>query len=126
RTSGNSSALFTEVTCSTGLSVFLPERGSLLDHLNRKFRAIGSREPRLVLEARRHSAVAALVRVAEFVQIEQFRRQRFAARVTLTFLRVDAYLQLPGHQQRSSLVDAHFCCARCVCHRLGGGAASIA
>jgi len=37
------------------------------------------------------------VGVAEFVEIEKFRRQRFAARVSLTFVLIDANLQLSGH-----------------------------
>jgi len=71
-----------------GMNVF---EGSFLDQLNRDFRTIGSREPSLVLQARRYRAVAALLRVSEFIEIEQFQRQRLLARVTLTFLPVNAY-----------------------------------
>jgi len=45
----------------------------------------------LALDARWYRAVAALMCVSEFIEIEQFRRPRLAARVTLTFLMVDAY-----------------------------------
>ena len=47
-----------------------------------------------------HRAVADLVRIAEFVEIEQFRRQRFAAGVPLTFVLVDVYFQFSGHRRR--------------------------
>ena len=37
------------------------------------------------------AAVADFVRVAEFIEIEQFRRQSLAAGVALTLLLIDAY-----------------------------------
>jgi hypothetical protein len=38
-----------------------------------------------------------LVRVAEFVEIEQFRRQRLAAGVALTLVLVDMDFEFSGH-----------------------------
>ncbi len=37
------------------------------------------------------------MRIAEFVELEQFRRQRLAARMALTFILIDAYFQLCRH-----------------------------
>jgi hypothetical protein len=68
-----------------------------LGNFDRHFRAIGLGEPRLVLQSRRDHAVADFVRIAVFVEIEQFRRQRFAAGMSLTFILVDVYFQLSGH-----------------------------
>ena len=62
---------------------------------------IGLGEPGLVFQAGGDGAVADFVGVAEFVEFEQFRRQRLAARVALTFVLVDADLQLSGHGERS-------------------------
>ena len=59
--------------------------GAFLGHLDRDFRAIGLGKPRLVLEPRGHDAVAVLMRIAEFVEIEQFRRERLVARQPLAF-----------------------------------------
>ena len=56
------------------------------------------RETSLVLQACGHRAVADFVRVAELVELEQFRRQRFAARVALTFVGIDADFQLSSHR----------------------------
>jgi hypothetical protein len=39
--------------------------------------------------------------IAEFVELEQFRRQRLATRVALTFVLVDADLQLSRHGEHS-------------------------
>src|SRR3954469_11050400 len=55
----------------------------LLGNLDRDFGTIGLGEPRLVLKTLGHGAVADLVRVAVFVQFEQFGRQRFAAGMAL-------------------------------------------
>jgi hypothetical protein len=41
------------------------------------------------------TAVADLVRIAEFVELEQFGRQRLAAGVSLTLVLVDVYFQFP-------------------------------
>ena len=38
------------------------------------------------------------MRIAEFVELEQFGRERFAARVSLTLVLVDAYFSFPGIQ----------------------------
>src|ERR1700736_4837919 len=62
--------------------------GSLLGDFDRDFRTIGFRKVGLVLQTGRHGAVAALMRVAEFVEIEQFGRQRLAARMSLTLVLV--------------------------------------
>jgi hypothetical protein len=75
--------------------------GSVLDNFNRDFRAIGLGEPRLVLKSRGHRAIADFVRVAEFVELEQFGRQRFAAGVALTLVLIDTYFQFSGHGGRS-------------------------
>ena len=72
---------------------------------------VGLGEPGLVFQARGHGAVADFVRVAEFVEIEQFGRQRLAARVALTFVLVDADFQLSGHRSVPFAVAAH-CRAR--------------
>ena len=62
---------------------------SFLDDFNSKLRAIGLREPHLGFERWRHSSVAALAPVAEFVELEQFRRKRKAAGVALAALAID-------------------------------------
>jgi hypothetical protein len=41
------------------------------------------------------------MRIAEFVELEQFGRKRFAARMSLTLVLVDAYFQFSGHDRRS-------------------------
>src|SRR5665213_988971 len=74
--------------------------------VDRHLRAVGLREPRLVLEARRHGAVADFMGVTEFVEIEQFWRQRLAARMALAFVLVDADPELSGHHERSLLPHA--------------------
>src|SRR5665213_1110304 len=74
--------------------------------VDRHLRAVGLREPRLVLEARRHRAVADFMGVTEFVEIEQFWRQRLAARMALAFVLVDADPELSGHHERSLLPRA--------------------
>jgi hypothetical protein len=43
------------------------------------------------------------VRVAEFIEIEQFRRQRFAAGMALTLLLVDMQPQLGGFRHSTKL-----------------------
>jgi hypothetical protein len=43
------------------------------------------------------------VRVAEFIEIEQFRRQRFAAGMTLTLLLVDMQPQSGGFRHSTKL-----------------------
>jgi hypothetical protein len=73
-------------------------------NFDRHFRAIGLGKPRLVLESGWHGAVAGFMGVAEFVKVEQFRRQRFAAGMPLTFVLVDVYFQLSGHFSRSLAV----------------------
>ena len=70
---------------------------SVFGNFNRHFRAVGLRKPRLVLKSVRNSAVSDFVRITEFVEIEQFRSQRFAAGVSLTLVLVDVYFQLSGH-----------------------------
>src|ERR1700738_144643 len=91
--------------------------GSLLGDFDRDFRTIGFRKVGLVLQTGRHGAVAALMRVAEFVEIEQFGRQRLAARMSLTLVLVDADFQLSRHGRRFSLSRAACsapCCRYCV------------
>src|SRR4051794_41019166 len=39
--------------------------------------------------------------IAEFVELEQFGRQRLAARMSLTLVLVDVYFQFSGHGKRS-------------------------
>src|SRR5262249_48330456 len=97
-------ALFARVTCST-VRIF-SRTASLLHHFNRDFRTIRPRKPGPALQARRYRAVTALTCVSELIEIEQFRRQRLAARVALTFLLVDAYFQLSGHCGRSLVTHA--------------------
>src|SRR5258706_5935615 len=50
----------------------------------------------LVLESRRHRAVALLAGVAVPVELEQLRRQRLAAVVTLALVAIDAHLETAG------------------------------
>jgi hypothetical protein len=50
------------------------------------------------------------MRIAEFVELEQFGRERFAARVSLTLVLVDAYFQFSGHAG-VPLGGAQLCCA---------------
>src|SRR5260370_37666192 len=108
-----SSAWFARINISTGCMVSPP--GSFVGDFDRDFATIGFREISLVLQTGRHGAVAALMRVAQFVEIEQFRRQRLAARVSLTLVLVDADFQLSRHGRRFSLCRAA-CCANCVPH----------
>jgi hypothetical protein len=79
---------------------------SFLGHFDRDLRAIAPGEPGFVLQARGHGTVAGFMCIAEFVEIEQFGRQRLAPRMTLTFVLVDAYLQLSGHCKRLPLSRA--------------------
>ena len=69
----------------------------LLGHIDRHFRAVGFGKPSLVFEPGRDHAVACFVRVAEFVELEKFRRQCLAARVTLAFLGIDVNSQSLCH-----------------------------
>src|SRR5437762_1533547 len=71
---------------------------SLFDDIDRELGAVRLREPGLVFKSRRHGAVADLVRIAELVELEQFRGQRFAAGVALTLLGVDPNFQLSRHR----------------------------
>src|SRR6266403_3187933 len=71
--------------------------GSFLGHFDRDLRTIGLGEPGLVLKPFGNGAVADFVGIAEFVELEQFGHQRFAARVSLTLLLVDMYFQFSGH-----------------------------
>jgi hypothetical protein len=75
--------------------------GSVFDNFDCDFRAIGLGEPRFVLEPGGHRAIADFVRVAEFVELEQLGRQRFATGVALTLVLVDVYSQFSGHRRRS-------------------------
>src|ERR1700692_4545870 len=77
-----------------------------LGHLDRDLRTVALREPGLVLQSRRHAAVADFVRIAEFVEIEQFGRQRLAAGVSLALVLVDMYFQFSRHCKRSSVIRA--------------------
>jgi len=79
------------------------EAGSILADLNRNFRTIGLGEPGLVLEARRHGTVADFMRIAEFVELEQFGRQRFAAGVSLTLVLIDLQPQFGGFRHSTRL-----------------------
>src|SRR3954451_17983396 len=86
--------------------------GSFLDHFDRDFRAIGLGEPGLVFHSVGDSAVADLVSVAEFVEIEQFGRQRFTAGMSLAPVLIDMYFQLAGHSSvpLSPALDASRLC----------------
>src|SRR5580704_15827821 len=82
-------------------------RDSLFGDFNRDFRAVGFGEPRLVLKSGRHGAIADFMRIAEFVEIEQFGRQRFAAGMALTLVLVDMYSQFCGHGSRFPWIRAY-------------------
>ena len=69
--------------------------GLFLGHLDRNFRTIALGQVSLVFQTCRHGTVADFVRVAEFVEIEQFRRERFAARVALAFILVTVTITIP-------------------------------
>src|SRR5712691_8978571 len=77
--------------------------GSFLGHFDCDLRTIGLGEPGLVLKPLGNGAVADFVRIAEFVELEQFGRQRFAARVSLTLLLVNAHLQCGGFRHSTNL-----------------------
>src|SRR5262249_19172266 len=66
--------------------------------------AVGLGEVGLVLEAGRHGAVADLVGIAVFVEVEQFGCQRFAAGMTLALVLIDANFE--RHGRRFPLVPA--------------------
>src|SRR3984893_17429516 len=70
---------------------------------DRDLRTFGLGEPGLVLKSRGHGTVADFVRIAEFVEFEQFGRQRFAAGVALALLLVDAHPQFGGFRHSSKL-----------------------
>jgi hypothetical protein len=74
--------------------------GLIFGHFDRNFRAIGLRKPRLVFQTGGNGTVTDFVCVAEFVELEQLRRQRLASRVALTFILVDADLELSRHGER--------------------------
>ena len=67
-----------------------------LDDLDRELGAVRLGEVGLVLQAGRHRAVALLARVAVLVELEQLRRQRLAAVVTLALVAIDADAQTLG------------------------------
>jgi hypothetical protein len=83
-----------------------PFPSSFLGNFDRELGAIAFGKPGLVLQALSYDAVAVLMRVAEFIEIEQFGRQRLAARVALTLVLIDVDFQLSGHCYRS-LAHAH-------------------
>src|ERR1700688_443970 len=66
---------------------------SFLDDVDGEFGAVGLGEPRLGLERGRHGAVAKLPRIAPLVELEELRRQRKTARMTLAALAVDPHSQ---------------------------------
>jgi hypothetical protein len=78
-------------------------------HGNRDFRAVGLRKPRLVLQSRRDGAIADFMRIAEFIEIEQFGRQRLAAGMALTFVLVDTQPQLGGFRHSTNSLCAVAC-----------------
>src|SRR5258708_22607376 len=88
--------------------------GSFLGHLDRDLRTIGLREPGLVLQTLRNQAVTVLVGIAEFVEIEQFGRQRFAAGVSLALLLIDAQSQSWGFRHSTKLPVLPPLCERLV------------
>src|SRR5262245_9102961 len=65
-------------------------------------------EPRLLLEASRHAAVAGLAGVAVLVKHEQLRRQRLAAVVALAFFGIDPDPERLGHGSLPRLVPGGF------------------
>src|SRR6202000_329564 len=64
-------------------------------------RKMVARDHAVAREAPPHRAVADFMRIAEFVEVEQFGRQRLAARMALAFILVDANPELSGHGERS-------------------------
>src|SRR5258708_34654038 len=78
--------------------------GSFLGHLDRDLRTIGLREPGLVLQTLRNQAVTVLVGTAEFVDIDQFGGQRFAAGVSLALVLIDAQSQYWGFRSLTRLL----------------------
>jgi hypothetical protein len=83
-----------------------------LDHFDGDFRTVGLGEPGLIVQAGWYRAVTTLMGVAKFIEIEQFRCQRLAARVSLTPLPVDANFELSGHCKR--FPSRAFFAAHCV------------
>src|SRR5947208_6867851 len=67
-----------------------------LDDFDGELGAVRLGEVGLVLESRRHRAVPLLARVAVFVELEQLRRQRLAAVVTLALVAIDAHFESAG------------------------------
>src|SRR5260370_14107204 len=74
---------------------------------------MGLGEPPLTLKPLGNRAIADFVCIAEFVELEQFRRQRFAARVSLTLLLVDAHLQCGGFRHSTNLPLYRRCTVAC-------------
>src|SRR5215470_8759233 len=73
-----------------GRSLIAP---SLLDDLDRELWAVGFGKIGFFLQFRGDQAVIDLVRIAEFIELEQLRCDRLAAIVPLAFVPVDANLQ---------------------------------
>src|SRR2546421_2595354 len=67
-----------------------------LDDFDGELGAVRLGEVGLVLESCRHRAVPLLARVAVFVELEQLRRQRLAAVVTLALVAIDAHFESAG------------------------------
>src|SRR5262245_24626484 len=69
---------------------------SLLDDLDRELGAVGLGKVGLFLQLRGYGTVVDLARIAKLVELEQFRSDRLAAIMPLTFVPVDANLQCCG------------------------------
>src|SRR5437899_13082637 len=88
---------------------------SIFVHVDGKLRAIGLREPGLLLQLLRHGAVPARPRVAKFVEFKQLRRERGAAIVSLAARRIDPH--------RRSSIDGSL--ATAIAKALGIGRVSV-
>jgi AcrR family transcriptional regulator len=70
-------------------------------HFDCDLGAIGLGKPRLVFKSDGNQTVADFMRVAEFVEIDQFGRQRFAAGVALALVLVDMQPQSGGFRHQN-------------------------
>src|SRR5215212_1919639 len=80
---------------------------------DRVLRAVGDRQSRLLLEVRRHRAVADDDGLAVVVDVEQLGRQRVAPVVPLALLGIDPYLHARSVRARRAVATAVHTLPRC-------------
>lgn len=71
---------------------------SIFRNIYGEFGTIGFGQIGLVFKASGNDSVAGFVSIAEFVEVEQFRRQRLATTVPLAFVLIDMNSEFTGHE----------------------------